>query len=462
MPQTVLEEKGLYEHRNYDNVFNRAVIAGMLKVLNRKLKYEQIWNEETGDVEEVTIPFFYNFGGSDPNSEKFIQDNYTFFSSDECTDIGLKKIDGNFDMFPRGVIELTSSSIDSGNITNRFALGNYQKRSHNGEVESYVSFLYSIPLTYTFKVSIKSETLETEFKVEQAMREYFYKNKTFYIYYKGMRIGCRAGFPEAYNGDKANSTYTMGNDAERYLTCSFDISVETYQPVFDPSFEIKASHYIKSFNKTITGIGDNSTASIEFSEDLSGQSLPSGLDIMLTWHWNSDGADIEKVKLTWIEIDKKSGERVAHPIGTIDNVGYYDWVIPQGLSDFTKIDCMLFNGDNAEVYKKPSIVVIPDASTCIVSKDNVSILNKGYFLTSDTTTTIDGAFSYLDRDGHLVEHPFKANIFNNMLDMDNPLSFEPFLYQNDFTPKEISLAIESVGLGEGNEVSHRVDSIFVI
>ena len=157
MARTVLTDKELYENRNYDDVFNRAVIAGLLKVLNRRLVYEQIWNEEENKVEDITVPFFYNFGGSNPNSEKFIQDNYTFFGSDECTEIGLKKVDGNFDMYPRGSIEIVSSGIDSGNIVNRFAMANYQRKL-NDELESFVSFIYSIPLTYTFKVSINAKT----------------------------------------------------------------------------------------------------------------------------------------------------------------------------------------------------------------------------------------------------------------------------------------------------------------
>lgn len=100
MPQTKLTPKQLFEERNTSNVFNREVIIGMLKILNRKLVYTQIWDDTKEGVQNVTVPFFYDFGGSNINSERFIQDNYTFFTDTECTEIGLKRIDGNFDFYP--------------------------------------------------------------------------------------------------------------------------------------------------------------------------------------------------------------------------------------------------------------------------------------------------------------------------------------------------------------------------
>ena len=456
MSKTVITEKQLYENRNYDDVFNRALIAGMLKMLNRKLVYTQIWNEEENKVEEVTVPFFYNFGGSNPNSEKFIQDNYTFFSDAECTEIGLKKIDGNFDIYPRGVIELTTSVIDSGNIVNRFSMANYQRKI-NGGMESFVSFLYSIPLTYTFKVSIKSETLETEFKIEQAIREFFYKNKTFFIYYKGMRIGCRAGFPDSYNGDKAGSTYTMGSDHERYITCSWDIAVETYQPVFDPTSEISAAKYIKSMSSNYDGIDKGSTnnPSIDFINKIDGKTMSGGIDLLLQWTWTSPHNDIEKVTLTWTEIDLKNPDNnKEHTIGTIDNKGFYDWELPVNENGVNDIDVIIYNTESCSVYKSPEIKIIPDADTKTVSADNITIIDKGYFMTEKERDQITGVFSYVLESGKLAEHEFTLNIYNHMIDMSNPVQFKPFLYENGFEPKIININIKDFSSGVESTISN--------
>ena len=121
--KTELQPKDLFERRNTSDVFNRQVIMGMLRVLNRRLVYDNVWEKE--NIQPVTVQTFFDFGGGSSSSERFIQDNYTFFSSDECTDIGLKKIDGNFDFYPQGRLSLQSVSIQSGNITNRFSMATY-------------------------------------------------------------------------------------------------------------------------------------------------------------------------------------------------------------------------------------------------------------------------------------------------------------------------------------------------
>ena len=141
MSKTILTPKQLFEKRNTDDVFDRSVIIGLLKIFNRKLFYTQIWDDTEEGIQNVCVPFFYNFGGANMSSERFIQDNYTNFSSDECTDIGIKHIDGNFDFYPQGRITLSSASIDAGNITNRFVMGKYTKKE-KGKLQSYVSYLY--------------------------------------------------------------------------------------------------------------------------------------------------------------------------------------------------------------------------------------------------------------------------------------------------------------------------------
>ena len=110
----------LYQRYNYDNVFNRSVIAGLLYLLNHKLTYEQIWDDNT--VEKVTIPFAYNFAHA--KDQRFAQDNYTFFGRECFSD---KLIDGKFDMCPRFAMTYTGSQIEASNITNRFVKGTYMK-----------------------------------------------------------------------------------------------------------------------------------------------------------------------------------------------------------------------------------------------------------------------------------------------------------------------------------------------
>lgn len=163
MPKTELQPKDLFELRNTSDVFNRLVILGMLRILNRRLVYDNIWNKDT--IQEVTVPTFFDFSGGTLTSERFIQDNYTFFTSDECTEIGLRKMDGNFDFYPQGRLQLNSVNIQSGNITNRFSMGQYQKIV-NGRLQSFTSYLYSIPLEFAFTLEIRAENMTTAFKID--------------------------------------------------------------------------------------------------------------------------------------------------------------------------------------------------------------------------------------------------------------------------------------------------------
>ena len=163
MPKTELQPKDLFEKRNTSDIFNRQVIMGLLRVVNRKLVYDIIWDKD--DCEQMTVATFFDFGGGSQSSERFIQDNYTFFSSDECTDIGLKKIDGNFDFYPQGRLSLSSVSIQSGNITNRFSMAQYQKLV-DGRLQTFTSYLYSIPLEFSFTLEIRAENMTTAFKID--------------------------------------------------------------------------------------------------------------------------------------------------------------------------------------------------------------------------------------------------------------------------------------------------------
>ena len=110
--------------------------------------------------------------------------------------MGLKKIDGNFDFYPQGRLSMSGINIEYGNITHCFVMGKYTRRE-KGKLKSYVSYLYSMPLTYTFNVEIRCESMNVAMKINQAYREFFYKNLTFHINYKGTVVPVRVGFPES-------------------------------------------------------------------------------------------------------------------------------------------------------------------------------------------------------------------------------------------------------------------------
>ena len=316
----------LYQRYNYDDVFNRSVISGLLYLLNHKLTYEQVWDDNT--VEQVTIPFAYNFAHA--KDQRFAQDNYTFFGRECFSD---KLIDGKFDMCPRFAMTYAGSQIDSANITNRFTKGKYMKMV-DGKLESYVAFMYSIPLTLNFEFEGWVDTLETAFKIEQSIRETFYKNQTFYVLYKGMKIGCRAGFPEQYNVNDKSVSYSFESESQLFKM-SFNLSVEAYQPCFDESQSIPSEQKIENFvvdpavyNRAVTP--ENKKVEIHFKPIDLAKYYTAGQTLTLSWEALSPASDVYTILVYYVTPD---GDR--HIIDCpMRQHNFIDWVIPDTISNF--------------------------------------------------------------------------------------------------------------------------------
>lgn len=439
MAQTVLTPKQLFERRNTDDVFDRQVLVGLLRILNRKIFYTQIWDNTEEGVQNVCVPFFYDFGGSNINSERFIQDNYTYFSSTECTDIGLKKIDGNFDFYPQGRLSMTSVGIDSGNITNGFVMGKYTKREQ-GKLKSYVSYLYSMPLTYSFNIEIRCENMNTAMKINQAYREFFYKNMTFHINYKGTVVPVRVGFPENAFQPTPGGTYQPGQaPGENWIKISFSIQCETYQPIFDPYNERPADSSIYNMGYGIWVNRDHSPEKIEgplkWVTDFEDMVLVCGQDILLEWRYSYFDRDLLQVDLLFEEENGKQ-----YLLDSVDNHNFYHWRVP---SDFitnpSKIDIIIPNTDDVEVFTVPEIYIYPDPTTKMVDDSTVFVLNKGYFITQ--REQVDIIITYEDKHGNFVEIPAKLNLKNFQIDEINPIEFDCFVYNNEINYKKIKLVL---------------------
>ena len=68
MAKTEITPRQLFERRNTDDIFDRAVIIGLLRIFNRRLYYQQVWDNTEDGIQNVCVPFFYDFGGSNNNS----------------------------------------------------------------------------------------------------------------------------------------------------------------------------------------------------------------------------------------------------------------------------------------------------------------------------------------------------------------------------------------------------------
>lgn len=441
MPKTQLTPKQLFERRNTTDVFNRNVIMGVLRILNQKLVYEQIWSEELGGVENVTVPFFFDFGASNPNSERFIQDNYTFFTDNECTSIGIKKIDGSFDKYPQGRVSLSSVSIDSGNITNRFSMATYTK-IEDGRPKAYTAYLYSMPLIFQFSLEIRCKEMLTAFKIDEACRNFFFKNQTFHFNYKGTIVPCRAGFPES-GISLSVGEYKMGDAGhDTMIKLSYQIQVETYQPVFDRFSERPADSSIGTvgFNIWVNNNPEpqHRTGPLYWKTDFSQiNNLVSGQDIFIEWSYSYTDRDLLMVELCY----KKEGDEREYVIDVCDNHNFYCWDIPKDMTDNSPIDIMIENTDEVSVTTQPEIYIYPDPDTHTVEPGNVYVKSKGFFITPEPNWKVNAVISYQTKSGEIKEYPAVIHTKNYQIDSEASIEFNCFVYENDVDTNRIKIIL---------------------
>lgn len=457
MSKTQITAKQLYENRNTSDVFSRLVIMGVLRVLNQKLKYTQVWEDTEEGTQEVTVPFFFDFSGGSGTSEKFIQDNYMNWSDDECTSMGIKKMSGDYKPIPYGVISLDSTNIESGSISNRFVMGQFQKRI-NGEYKPYVACLYSIPLTLSFTVNIACDTVNTMWKIEQAYREYFYKNKTFHINYKGTVVGCRLGFPESITETKT-ANYTMGAQQKdgADVKLSFGLQCETYQPIFDPYTEMPAEKTIHSF---AGGIALQDKSSIKLigkekepvvirnlikkeegyilAESLNKTSIVAMENILLRWDYFYDNADLLHVDILY----KEQGDENYHVI--LDNIENHNCCHMSISGDYVnspEIDVIILQSDNVMIVNQPTLKFYTNQNNQITN-DTCVVIDKGYFLLEDQQeqAQIDAILSF-EVNNEVKEQNIKINLLNGAVDTENPVEMDCFIYPNKVESKKIQLFV---------------------
>ena len=226
-----------FSHKyNTDDVLIRACIVGLVNELNNKINYEQTWADKETQI--IKVPFFYAMSGD----ERFLQDYFSNWS-----DCAPDFIEGNTDPMPRGTIFLTGVSVLSGNLTNRFVRGYYNKEV-DGELKRYNSYINSIPVQLNFSAEILVDTSIDTFKIVQSAISVFYRTLVFDVNFKGFRIPTQAGFPDSYATDK-QFEFTYGNTDR--LKTTFDIEVQCYLPLTDPALEFFAGNTIQETSLTV-------------------------------------------------------------------------------------------------------------------------------------------------------------------------------------------------------------------
>ena len=401
----------LYNTYNNEDIISRAVIAGMLGVLNNNIEYSQVWDND--NIEKVKVPWFYNQSGD----ERFMQDFYTHYASCDFP----KPIDGNFDQIPRGVVTYASSTIDSARMTNRFVQGRYVKEIE-GKLQSFVSFLYSIPLSFTLNCELWADTQITALKLEQEIREVFFKTVTFYVYYKGMRLGCTSGFSDAVSIDKLIE-YSFETDSRIKLT--FDLEVETYQPVFDPTTEMDANNTMKNLGYTLYAEGEKDPGVIKIKSPTENAVIPKGIPLMIEWDYTREGGMMNNVSAFWLIHNDNKLNTIE--LGIPNHQSWY-WNIPNDFTSYKEPVIIWEEDSSINIYRKPTLSIIPEEVTNRINSQSFSVMNEGYFMAPSEDASMNIILEMKDDQNRSVytgDNDIYLNIKNYKLDIENPVWVDP-------------------------------------
>lgn len=224
----------LHKHQ-IDDVFFINITIAMLNLLNDKLYITNV----ISDTETTThnIPFFYNSGGD----ERFLQD--VFLSQTMNDMIDTKKVEGNIDVIPRGVITLEGITIQESNLTNRFVYGEFLTEI-DGIQEKMVAPTNVLPLELSYTCEIRLDTKLNTFKCASRIIKSFYRSHPFRFISDGYVLEAEVSFPSDIS--KENSyEFSFGDAIENKIT--FDLAVETNMPVVDETQIRKKINVINSF-----------------------------------------------------------------------------------------------------------------------------------------------------------------------------------------------------------------------
>lgn len=268
----IIQPNGFDDPRNYDDVFSRSVLAGLLSVLREKIFITNITDK---GPQTINIPFFPNMAGD----SRFMQD--FFFFGQKC--IYPKLADGNYDSVPRGVITLTDKTINQSAMTHRFTRAKYVKNV-DGKLQEFSAYINSIPIQSIYEVVIHTDTYLDMLKIEQTIIEVFYKTQIYSIFYKGFKVPAQCGFPENF-GQERLFEYAFPDDQPTKLT--FNIEVDTYQPVVDLT-SVMANNKRMLYFSGIRDVDDTIVRMIDAEPVV----VYAGADLPIKWETTGDVLDV--------------------------------------------------------------------------------------------------------------------------------------------------------------------------
>ena len=136
---------------------------------------------------------------------------------------------GDYEVVPRGILQLTGISIDSGNQTNKFVRSEFV-REWEGVLKTFSMETNFLPLNMTFSTTIVcSDNLEM-LKITESLMSKLYKNTLFQVDLGMFRVQASCQVPEDYSQDRL---FEFQLNDKKQFEVTFDIEVKSFMPVFE-------------------------------------------------------------------------------------------------------------------------------------------------------------------------------------------------------------------------------------
>lgn len=228
---------------NKDNTILRYMIVALLAELKDKVYYYNQIDEDT--LKKIPVPFFYSITGDG----RFLMDNFLYDAEAKGKAIG------DYETVPRGIVQLTGISIDSGNQTNKFARGEFVSE-WEGILKTFSLETNFLPLNVSFDCTVVCSSNLEMLKVTESLMSKLYKNNLFQVDLGMMRVQANFAVPEDYT---QNRLFEFQLNDKKEWSVTFPIEVSSFMPVFEqgiliPEIAFMTKAAIKS-NPTASGVG---------------------------------------------------------------------------------------------------------------------------------------------------------------------------------------------------------------
>lgn len=275
--------------KNFDNSVLRYIIVSLLAELRDKIYIYQ--HLEDGTTEKVDIPFMYSITGS----ERFLKDEFMYDSIDNGKAIG------DYEKVPRGVINISNISIDSGSQMNKFIQAKFVHEV-DGVLKTFYLRTCFLPLNMSFSCDMVCSSQLEQLKVTEAVVSKMYAVNLFYVDLGMMNVQASYQLPTDYSQERP---IDFQMDGQKEYKVTFNIDVKSFMPVFEHGITYdELSEMIKGTKGTVMTLRSDEYGNVGI--------YPDGL---LTKFHIGDGTEIDIE-----EIDKKTKGGGVHSEAQFDNV----------------------------------------------------------------------------------------------------------------------------------------------